>query len=320
LAYHIVNNDVVEISTDFVESIFNEYLPKQSIVINNTSDIEYLYQSQIKFHYVFFNSCTNPVNVEQQIKDIDIKYNFYVLTGLYKYHTHLIPDDRIKYFPFWAVWMSCQNYQFSSDLKKYKISCLNGIPREHRKLVYLKLQEKDYFSDMIFTFGHRPGLHQNFDKWSLTDQEHAAFKRLPQHVEFLPSDRDGIDVTVDHPAFQETYVNLVTETTVRADTPMLSEKTFKPIATGQLFVLIASPGAIQFLRDIGFDTFDDIIDHSYDQILDIRTRIEQTLVQIDRLAYMDLASICDTIKLRLIKNSEYLRSSAFRDQFILNFG
>ena len=101
---------------------------------------------------------------------------------------------------------------------------------------------------------------------------------------------------------------------------MLSEKTFKPILAGQLFILLASPGAVQFLREIGIDTFDDIIDHSYDDTIDIRSRIQQIVDQVDRLERSDLNTICTSIKPRLRRNSEFLRSQEFRDQFTLNFG
>ena len=321
MAYHIVDNDVVEISNDFVESVFNKHLPKQSFIINNPSDVEYLYNSKIKFHYVFFNSCTNPVNVEKQIKEIDIKYNFYILTGLYKYHTHRIPDDRIKYFPFWAIWSSYQTINYNDSYRKYRVSCLNGTPWVHRKLMYLALLQKSYFKDMIFTFGNRTEYDPYPDEISLTSEEKEKSFLLSSNVIFLDTDAScGIDVSITHPAFTDCYVNLVTETNVYNDTPMLSEKTFKPILAGQLFILLASPGAVQFLRDIGIDTFDDIIDHSYDDTTDIRSRIQQISDQVDRLVRLDLNTIYTDIKPRLRRNSEFLRSQEFRDQFTLNFG
>lgn len=321
MAYHIVDNDIVEISTDFVESIFNEHLPKQSFIINNPGDVEYLYNSKIKFHYVFFNSCTNPVNVEKQIKDIDIKCNFYILTGLYKYHTHLTPDDRIKYFPFWEIWSSYQTINYNDSCKKYRLSCLNGTPWLHRKLMYLTLSQKSYFNDMIFTFGNRTEFKPCPTEISMTSEEKEKSFLLPNKVIFLDSDAStDVDVSINHPAFIDCYINLVTETNVCNDTPMLSEKTFKPILAGQLFILLSSPGAVQFLRDIGIDTFDDIINHSYDNTIDIRSRIQQISDQVDRLERLDLNTIYTDIKPRLRRNSEFLRSQEFRDQFTLNFG
>ena len=321
MAYHIVDNDVVEISNDFVESIFNYYLPKQSFIINNPSDIDYLYTSQINFHYVFFNSCTNPVNVEKQIKDIDIKCNFYILTGLYKYYTHGISDEWIKYFPFWALWSSHQTINYKDSYRKYKLSCLNGTPWEHRILMYLELSRKSYFTDIVFTFGNRLKFKSFPTELTLTLEEKESSSSLPSDVIFLDTDAScGIDVGTSHPAYTECYVNLVTETNVYYDTPMLSEKTFKPILAGQLFILLASPGAVKFLRDIGIDTFDDIIDHSYDNTIDIRSRIQQISTQLDQLYQLDLDKIYNDIKPRLRKNSEFLRSQEFRSQFNLNFG
>ena len=45
------------------------------------------------------------------------------------------------------------------------------------------------------------------------------------------------------------------------------------------------------LRQIGFDVFDDVIDHSYDNILDDRERIKAVISEIDRLNSLDLFEI-----------------------------
>lgn len=44
----------------------------------------------------------------------------------------------------------------------------------------------------------------------------------------------------------------------------LSEKSFKVFAWHQIPVFMASPKQVETVRNIGFDVFDDIIDHSYD--------------------------------------------------------
>jgi hypothetical protein len=320
LAYHVIDNDIVEID-DVIESIFNDYLPKQSFIINNPSDIGQLYQSKINFSHIFVNSCTNPVNVERQITKIDIKSDFCILTNLYKYHNQPMPNGQIKYFPFWAIWSSHRVINYNESPKKYKLSCLNGTPWEHRKLIYLGLSQKLYFKDMIFTFGNRKGYQSFPSDLKLTSEEQENFSQLSTNVTFLDSDSSfDIDVTTNHPAYTDSYLNLVTETNIFTDTPMLSEKTFKPILAGQLFILLAAPGAVQFLRDVGLDTFDDIIDHSYDNVVDIRDRLQQILNQLDQLIQLDLEHIHRDIKPRLKKNSEFLRSQEFRNQFNLNFG
>lgn len=323
MIYQIQNNQIVELTNNYIEYLLSRYIPDQSLVVFDGHSIDNVTIPQ-EIKHIVFDCSTNPVDIADRVfPDVNLPYT--VISGLYKYHQHC--PGNIKFLPFWAMWMSdpwsgnikIYDHGFRSNLKKYTISCLNGTQWNHRKLVYLLLSQRSYFEDLVFTFGHRTVYgNLNIDP-ELTIDELELFKRLPSDVAFVDADAvQGIDVTINHPAYFESYVNLVTETTVKSVTPMLSEKTFKPIVAGQLFVLIASPGAIEFLRNIGIDTFDDIIDHSYDHIQDIRTRIEQALVQVDRLAEMDLPGIYDKIKPRLINNSEFFLSKQFRDQFWLN--
>ena len=44
----------------------------------------------------------------------------------------------------------------------------------------------------------------------------------------------------------------------------LTEKTFKPIKHGQMFFVVGPAGSLQILRDMGYRTFDGILDNSYD--------------------------------------------------------
>jgi hypothetical protein len=44
----------------------------------------------------------------------------------------------------------------------------------------------------------------------------------------------------------------------------LSEKTFKVFAWHQIPIFCSSPKQVETVRNIGFDMFDDIVDHSYD--------------------------------------------------------
>jgi ABC-type transporter Mla subunit MlaD len=48
----------------------------------------------------------------------------------------------------------------------------------------------------------------------------------------------------------------------------LTEKTFKPIKHGQLFFVAGPAGSLQALRDLGYKTFDTVLDTMYDRIED----------------------------------------------------
>jgi len=323
LIYLIQQTEIVEITSTYVEHLYQSYVPDGCLIVSDTVvDLDHIKSIADRFSCVVFDHCTNPYDPTNKVSSLaELGIPFYILTGSFNYFNASTSDPRIKFFPFWAIWVSQQQYQFSHAPKLYRFSSLNGTPWEHRKLTYINLVDRAYFDSMIFTFGNRPVYEKIPNQNDLSPEQEQRFAQLPQTVTFIASDATrGVDVTTDHPAYQETYVNLVTETTVSSSMPMLSEKTFKPIASGQLFILIASPGAVQFLRDTGIDTFDDIIDHSYDQISDIGQRIQQAMVQLDHLDQLDLAATYNQIKPRLIRNSEYFNSQEFRDQFPLIFG
>jgi hypothetical protein len=67
------------------------------------------------------------------------------------------------------------------------------------------------------------------------------------------------------------YCNIVLETHFDADQSggvFLTEKTFKPIKHGQLFFIAGPAGSLQALRDLGYKTFDSVLDNTYDRIVD----------------------------------------------------
>jgi hypothetical protein len=67
------------------------------------------------------------------------------------------------------------------------------------------------------------------------------------------------------------YCNIVMETHFDADQSggvFLTEKTFKPIKHGQLFFVAGPAGSLQALRDLGYRTFDSVLDTTYDRIAD----------------------------------------------------
>lgn len=332
-----------EFGNQWVEYVTTRYVPDSSLIVSMcifdyTTAIPSITDADrdiINNHtgYVIFDcsgNITDSVQQYQTILQLKLSVPCYMLTGEFIYCKNLPTNSYIKFFPFWAVWASAphaidgnfKNYNFSEQPKKYKLSCLNGMPWQHRKWVYLQLAHKPYFNDMVFSYGNRDDTvpYNDFNKFHLTDEENNKFSQLPARFKFTENDQHTkIDITIDHPAYLETYINLVTETTINGKFSMLSEKTFKPIVAGQLFILVAAVGAVQFLREIGIDTFDDIIDHSYDTLLDNRLRLLAVIAQVDHLMTLNLNKIYTQIKPRLQRNSEYFRSDEFRQQFLLTF-
>jgi len=71
----------------------------------------------------------------------------------------------------------------------------------------------------------------------------------------------------------DSLLYLVTETVATGRRHHITEKTFKPIAMGMPFVLVATAGSLEYLRSYGFKTFGHVWDESYDTVLDDHERI-----------------------------------------------
>lgn len=68
----------------------------------------------------------------------------------------------------------------------------------------------------------------------------------------------------------------------------LTEKSLRPIACGRPFILMATPGSLAYLRSYGFETFDSLIDETYDTIQDHASRLSAVLAEMQRIANLPL--------------------------------
>ena len=66
--------------------------------------------------------------------------------------------------------------------------------------------------------------------------------------------------------YKNSFVEIITESSYAAPSFMLTEKTHHSFYGFNFPILICGAGGVAHLRDVGFDMFDDIVDHSYDLI------------------------------------------------------
>ena len=223
---------------------------------------------------------------------------------------------QIVYFP-WCYhisrrkWLTPKLYKsnIQSLEKTYKISCLNANPRPHRIYNYVKLKNKQYFEDFLFSM-HLPDVddHDMSLLWNELDnnvlsQWHNAILSLQTKTQLQAKTRNRLDHDILHPAYTDSYINLATETTMHG--LFVTEKTWKPIASGQLFLIIGSQHTVSYLKDFGVDVFDDLIDHKYyDTEPDWQTRIHKVHDIIEDLLSQDLYVINQQTQQRRLLNTE----------------
>jgi hypothetical protein len=92
----------------------------------------------------------------------------------------------------------------------------------------------------------------------------------------------------------DSLIYVPTETVYFGRRTHITEKTFKAIALGMPFVLVAAAGSLEYLKEYGFQTFDHIWDESYDTNCDDLSRLEQItelLADIDSLSIKEKQQI-----------------------------
>lgn len=96
---------------------------------------------------------------------------------------------------------------------------------------------------------------------------------------YLPGTRSAknLDHRLINPAwYNDTYFSIVCESakTWTEAVWFLTEKTYKAMAGYHPFVLMGAPGLLAQVQALGFVTFDNIFDESYDHISDLAQRLE----------------------------------------------
>jgi hypothetical protein len=90
----------------------------------------------------------------------------------------------------------------------------------------------------------------------------------------------------NHDWYNHTNFSLVSEAfpagTISQDL-YVSEKTFKPVKLGHAFVVYGSMGTLEYLHDLGFETFDHVIDESYDKLTNSFDRLKRITQVLEKL-------------------------------------
>lgn len=143
---------------------------------------------------------------------------------------------------------------------------------------------------------------------TITFQELFAPYNYPLTIE-----DDIVDNVQQHSALDQKFfsamVNIICETTENDHHPInLSEKTFKAFAWHQIPIWHASPGHAKVARNLGFDLFDDIINHDYDNITTYNERTDKLIdsLTIFRNNYPDVNKLRIDIYNRLENNNKLL--------------
>lgn len=132
----------------------------------------------------------------------------------------------------------------------------------------------------------------------------------------IPSDSSA---TYDAKHYQTCLLDVVLETLFDEQRIHLTEKTLRPIACGQPFILAAPAGSLRYLQNYGFETFSPLIDESYDQEINPVKRLRcivQEMRRISRLSAQKKVELSQQLEHIAYRNKKHFFSTDFFTQVV----
>lgn len=290
-------------------------------------------KSQAVKIWFFYSEGDNPFRIkkllDKQILKYDLPKDCYVFTSA---NTSAEYIDNFNYFCDDEILYQYQNTDlpctFHTNVRSKKFTALSRTHKFWRATTMAKLWQKNLHKHSYFSYNLDVSLdqHENenpieVDLFEMRETLNNFMYNCPFYADsFDDSTHNNHAVTVEQ-HYADSYFNVILETHFDVDHSggvFLTEKTFKPIKHCQPFIIVGAPGSISLLKQLGYKTFDHVIDHSYDFIVDNNHRWEKVCNEIERLCSTDLNKFYKLCKEDLIHNQMlFLKSKKFRIQELL---
>ena len=251
---------------------------------------------------------TNSIDIGQEIEIVSKKYNLEKLQSecilLFEYvANHEIKHRSTEY---------CTTFNLQKNYKKRYLT-LNGLYRPHRSLLILLLKCYELLGQGYVSYNAsgnvKPSPEDCYQYLKNKSKQHKEVLQLLEKnkSKLVLLDKMFIDtkqnqewhaadyVSLNKKFYEDTYFSVVTETLCFPDYSQagytlgraISEKTFKPILNKHPFLILGVSGVLNFLHELGYRTFDPVINEKYDTYSDPVERVYHLVLEIQRLVNLN---------------------------------
>lgn len=236
--------------------------------------------------------------------------------------------------------------------KTKDLVCLNARPRSHRPALVSELHRLGYNNDNSYvsylnrtdisptldTSEHpvenpwKEMMYNGSDITQFTARNNGSFVCFLSHdvqIEYVYkfwlnrdtviADASTAQVTQDDrlmttSMYKDSFFSLVSETLFSDDPHSLfiTEKTYKCIAYRHPFMVVGSVGTLRYLRHLGYETFPEMFDESYDNERDLKKRfaiIVSNLEQWHQLTHEEKVEKYNSVRPKLLRNFQLFKNS-----------
>lgn len=201
---------------------------------------------------------------------------------------------------------------FSKNNKPYKFLFLNGRARPHRKYLYERFRLSGTLDQALWTMlDSRPTFTKNIVlahqgrnlmntvselRWLPSEYEVAQYQNStvnpgPAERTFVKNElfkNEWGEIYLNARPYIDTYFSLITETVHDYPYSFRTEKIAKPLAMGHPWICASGSGFYRDIRNLGFQTFDTVIDESFDDIVNDQDRLDRIAEIVEDLCQQNL--------------------------------
>jgi len=166
-------------------------------------------------------------------------------------------------------------YKSKNNIKTY--NCFQKRARPHRIWMFHHLFKNDLLQhgiNSMNSFAEQSSYYEG----RVIDKE--SYKQIIEYLPMyprqnLPRDKQELfksgwggsfEKDLYHQETRDSWVSVVSEASFAENTCFISEKSFKPIAARHPFMTYGNIHSLKYLKDLGYKTFGDYIDESYDNL------------------------------------------------------
>jgi len=268
-----------------------DVIPYPETPLFTHEDVYFYDQEPISFSTTTAQAMYDVIR-DLQIDRWDLKYNVWATS---ERNNPLLDafcerNNLVKWYYFYHAFASLDWFRTIQYLPKVNIydgasyitlNNLCGNSRVYRPLFVSKLLSLGLLGDGIVTY-NTDGYENNkfispHDKASIKKLRDVGDKFRIQKTDYY---KDNASAELEYDLWTSAFLHVVTETCYYEKTNHLTEKVFKPIVARQPFVMLGPAGSLAYLRSYGFETFDGIINESYDNEYDPAKRMDMVVDEI----------------------------------------
>lgn len=282
------------------------------IFITNTSNIKEIYENYLK------KSQLDSFMICESI-------NFYVSgepgKNIVRYENttkNYLVDKIVEHDTEYSLDMSP-----SSNLRNKHFLCMNrNSGRLHRPKLILKLIQEGIFDKGLSSL--------------LRSEEFDRFCEKPENIDYKTNIKEKYPFVIDYEnadyvagmhnyftkkeMWNDTYFSIVAESCIETGPVFITEKVVRPMIYFHPFIVYGNPNTLSELRKLGFKTFPEFFDESYDLVENEDERLSMIVENIKRVSNMTLEEVhklYNSVYPKLVHNRNLLTKMA-KDNFVGN--